>query len=147
MHLEAKHPGAVALLAFVGHQGRVDLEEDVGEGGAEVGAVDVGVPRRFRVVEVLAFGAVELDGLDVRVVRHAGREERRGAAEDPRAFAEVGFLVFFQLRQGMGVIIGDSSSLPWNSGYYRCGDSAGKGEGLGNRLKDDVPFWLSPWWW
>lgn len=131
MHLEAKHPGAIALLALVGHQGRVDLEEDVGEGGAEVGAVDVGVPRRFRVVEVLAFGAVELDGLDVRVVRHAGREERRGAAEDPRAFAEVGFLVFFQLRGGAaGIIIGELM-LAVEFGYHRCGDSGGKRGGVG----------------
>ncbi len=121
MDLEAEHAGAVALLALVGHQGRVDLEEDVGEGGAEVGAVDVGVPRRLRVVEVLAFGAVELDGLDVRVVGHAGREERGGAAEDPRAFAEVGFFVFFQLWRGTGIIIGDSSCLPRRFGWERGG--------------------------
>ncbi len=58
--LEAKDARHVAGSALLRDQGRVDLEEDVVEGGAEVGAVDGGVARRFRVVDVLALGAVHL---------------------------------------------------------------------------------------
>ena len=61
--LEAVAPGRMALGGLGGRQGGVDLEEDLGEGGAEVGAVDGGVAARLWVVEVLAAGAPELDGL------------------------------------------------------------------------------------
>jgi len=50
-------------------EGRVDEEEEVREGGAEVGAVDRAVARGFRRVDVLAAAAVELDGFFVRDVR------------------------------------------------------------------------------
>lgn len=43
VHLEAVAPWRVALDTLGGDEGRVDLEEDVVEGGAEVGAVDSGV--------------------------------------------------------------------------------------------------------
>ncbi len=46
------------------------------EGGSEIGAVDGGVPGGFRVVEVFAFGTVELYGFYVWVVGEAGWEER-----------------------------------------------------------------------
>ena len=67
------------------------------ERGAEVGAVDGGVAGGFGIVQVLAFAAVEFDGLDVREVGHAGREEGVVGAGDAGAFAEVGFFVFFEL--------------------------------------------------
>ena len=97
MNPEPKHPRTIPLLALFGNKGRVNLKEDVGEGSAEIGAVDVGVAGGFGVVEVFAFGAVEFDGLDVGVVGHAGGEEWGGGAEDAGTFAEVGFFVFFQL--------------------------------------------------
>lgn len=55
------------------------------------------MPGRFRVVEVLAFGAVELDGGAGREVGEPGGEEGMCVAEDAGAFAEVGFFVFFEL--------------------------------------------------
>jgi hypothetical protein len=49
-------------------EGRVDEEEQVREGGAEVGAIDRAVARRFGRVDVFAAAAVELDRLFVRDV-------------------------------------------------------------------------------
>ena len=97
MHLEAENPRTIPLFAFFGHKGRIDLEQDIRERSTEVGAIDVGVPGGFGVVEVFAFGAVEFDGLDVWIIGHAGGEEGGGGAEDARAFAEIGFFVFFEL--------------------------------------------------
>ena len=54
MHLEAEDLGLVAPSGLRGDQRRVDLEEHVVEGGAEVGAVDGGVFGGFRVVDVFA---------------------------------------------------------------------------------------------
>lgn len=95
--LEAVDAGDVALGGLGRHQRRVHLEHDVVERGPEVGAVDGRVPRRLRVVHVLAPRAVQLHGLLVRRVRRAHREERVRAAEHPRALAEVGFLVLVEL--------------------------------------------------
>lgn len=94
---EAVDPGLVSFLRLLRDQRGVDLEQDVLEGGAEVGAVDGGVAGGFRVVEVFTFGAVELDGLDVGVVRHAHGEERVVFAHDARTLAEIALLVFLQL--------------------------------------------------
>lgn len=68
------------------------------EGGAEVGTVDGGVPRGFRIVDVFALGAVHLDGLLVGDIGLAHREERMRVADDAGAFAEVGFFVFVKLK-------------------------------------------------
>lgn len=102
MHLEAKYPRFVPLDRFLGDESGIDLEENVLEGGAEVGAIDDGVAGRFRVVEVFAFGAVELDGLDVGEVGHAGWEEQVGVAHDAGTFAKVAFFVFFELGASEG---------------------------------------------
>lgn len=67
------------------------------ERGAKVSAVDGGVSGRFWVVEVFAFTAVELDGLDVGKVGHAGWEERVVLAHDTGTFAKVAFFVFLKL--------------------------------------------------
>lgn len=102
MHFEPKNPRAIPVLVLLRHQRRVHLKQDVRETRPEVGAVDVGVAGRFRVVEVLALGAVELDGSAGGEVREAGREERVGVAEDPGAFAEVGFFVLVELELLVG---------------------------------------------
>lgn len=97
MDAEAKAARDVALGRLDGHQGRVDLEEDVVERRAKVGAVNAGVPRRLWVVYVLAPCAVELDRLRAGYVAHAHRQQRVRAAVDAGAFAKVALFVFFQL--------------------------------------------------
>lgn len=69
--LEAVAPGCVSLGGLGWRQGGVDLEEDLGEGGAEVGAINSRVTTGLRVVEILAAGAPELDGLLVGDVGQA----------------------------------------------------------------------------
>lgn len=95
--LEAVAPGRVALGGLGGRQGGVDLEEDLGEGGAEVGAVNSGVAARLWVVEVLAPGAPELDGLLVGNVGQANGQEWVRVAMDAGAFAEICLLVLLKL--------------------------------------------------
>lgn len=97
MHFEAVDLGLVAAAGFFGDEGWVDLEEDVVERGAEVGAVDGGVARGLGVVEVFAFGAVELYAFLVRDVGEAHGEEGVVLAHYAGAFAEVAFFVFFEL--------------------------------------------------
>lgn len=97
MHLEAEHLRLIPLGRFLRNKRRVDLEEDVLEGGAEVGAVDVGVAGGLWVVEVFAFAAVEFHGLDVWEVGHAGWEKRVGTADHTGAFAKIAFFIFFEL--------------------------------------------------
>lgn len=100
MDLEAEDLGDVTLHGLDGDESGVNLEQDVLEGSAEVSAVDGGVAAGFRVVDVLAFAAVELDRLDVGQVGHAGWEERLGFADHAGTFAEVGLLVFLELEKG-----------------------------------------------
>lgn len=95
--LEAVAPGRVALDGLGGRQGGVDLEEDLGEGGAEIGAVDGGVAARLWVVEILAPGTPELDGLLVGDVGQADGQEGVRVAMDAGAFAEVGLLILLEL--------------------------------------------------
>lgn len=98
MDLEAEDARHVPFQTLCRYQRRVDLEDDVVEGGAKVGSVDGGVAARLRVVHVLAAGAVELDGFNVGDVRQAHGEERVVKAVDAGAFAKLGFLIFFKLR-------------------------------------------------
>jgi hypothetical protein len=58
----------IAITRFRGNKSWVDLEEDVVETAAEVGAVDTSVPGGFRVVDVFAFRAVEFYGAKGGVV-------------------------------------------------------------------------------
>jgi hypothetical protein len=105
----------VPPLRFLRYQGRVDLEEDVVEGGAEVGAVDAVVARGLGVVDVLALGAVEFDIAGVGDVVLAHGEQVLGFAEDARAFAEGALLVFLDLdvKISMGqVILRDVVNVP-----------------------------------
>jgi hypothetical protein len=97
VHLKAEDPGLVAALALGRQHVGVHLEEDVVEGGAEVGAVDDGVARRLWVVEVFAAGAVELHGGGVCDVGLAHGEERLGLAHDAGALAEVGLFELLEL--------------------------------------------------
>lgn len=90
--LEAEDLWFIAAARFRGHQSRVDLEEDVVEGAAKVGAVDTGVARRLGVVDVLALGAVEFHGLQSGVVAGAEGQERVRFAHDAWAAAKVGLL-------------------------------------------------------
>lgn len=103
--LEAVAPGRVALGGLGGRQGGVDLEEDLGEGGAEVGAVDGGVAARLWVVEVLAAGAPELDGLLVGDVGQADGQEGVRVAVDAGAFAEVSLFILLELDPPLEVSI------------------------------------------
>ena len=48
------------------------MKKNVRKRGAEVGAIESGVAGGFRIVQVFASGAVQLDELDVRSVRHTG---------------------------------------------------------------------------
>ena len=62
MNPKPKHLRLVPSNRFGRQHVGVDLEEDVVEGGAEVGAVDGGVTRGLGVVEVFAAAAVEFYG-------------------------------------------------------------------------------------
>lgn len=95
--LEAVAPWCVALGGLGGGQGGVDLEEDLGEGGAEVGAIDGRVAAGLWVVEVLAAGAPELDGLLVGDVGQADGQEGVRIAVDAGALAEVCLLILLEL--------------------------------------------------
>ena len=97
--------GLVPPLRLLRDQGRVDLEEDVQESGAEVRAVDAVVAGRLRVVDVLAFRAEKFHaGCAGRVVLAHGQEVL-AAADDAGAFAEGAGFVFFHLR-------GRTSTIP-----------------------------------
>lgn len=67
------------------------------EGGAEEGAIDGGVARRFRVVDVLASGAVEFHGLVVGDVGESHGEERVRMAHYAGTLAKVTLFVFLEL--------------------------------------------------
>ena len=95
--LEAVDAGYVTLDALSGDQGGVDLEDDVVEGGAEVGTIDSSVAGRLGVVNVLAPGAIELHRPEIRYVRESHRQERVAVALDAGALPELGFLVFLKL--------------------------------------------------
>lgn len=97
VYLEAVDSGLVATQALLRVQGGIHLEEDGVEGGAEVGTVDGGVAGGFGVVDVFAFGAVELDGALVGEVGLAHGEERMAFAHDARTLAKVAFLVLVKL--------------------------------------------------
>ena len=68
------------------------------EGGAEVRAIDAIVAGGFRVVQVLAFRAVEFHVRGVRDVVLAGGEQMVGFADDARAFAEDALFVLLHLQ-------------------------------------------------
>ena len=80
-------------------EARVDEEEQVREGGAEVRAVDRAVPRRLRRVDVLAAAAVELDGLLIWYVSQPDGQERLLQAKDARAAPEVASFVLLKLER------------------------------------------------
>ena len=61
---------------LLNRQSRIHLKQDILKTGAEVCAVDGGVPAALGVVEIFAFPAVELYALDVGEVGEAGGEER-----------------------------------------------------------------------
>lgn len=62
MHPEPIDSRLVPPLRLLRHQRRIDLEQDAVEAGAEVCAIYAVVPGRLGVVDVLAFGAVQLHG-------------------------------------------------------------------------------------
>lgn len=141
MHPKPKHPRLIPLLRLLRHQGRIDLVEDVGEGGTEVGAVDLGVAAGFGVVEIFAAGAVEFYGLDVGVVGHSRGEEGVGCAEDAGAFAEVAFFVFVELRQTERKMLGLAVDAGRNMQRKKKGGERMGLDGWG-REGDVTPFLL-----
>ena len=90
--LEAEDLRLIPTAGLGRHQSRIDLEENVVERRAKVRAVDAGVAAGFRVVDVLALGAVELDGLEAGIVARALGQQRVRFAHDAWAAAKVGFL-------------------------------------------------------
>ena len=104
MHAESVDARLVAALGLGGRQGRVDLEEDVVEAGAEVGAVDGVVARGFGVVDVLAARAVELDVGHVGYVVLAHGQQVLRFADDARAFAEDALFEFLHLSVLLGFL-------------------------------------------
>lgn len=70
------------------------------ERGAEICAVDRVVPRRFRVVNVFAFGAVESHVAGVGHVVLAHGQQVLRLADDARALAEDALLELVELRAG-----------------------------------------------
>lgn len=121
MHPKPIYPRLIPPLRLDGHERGIDLEEDIGERGAEVGAVDAVVARRLGIVDVLAFGAVEFDGAGAGDVVLAGGEEVLGLADDAGAFAEDALFVFLHLRgiistsglrnRGNGILLPSSPDL------------------------------------
>ena len=73
------------------------LEEDIVKGCAEVGTVDASVAGGFGVVDVFAFGAVELDWLDAGGVCEAHGQQRMLVTHHAGAFSEVSAFVFLEL--------------------------------------------------
>ena len=69
----------------------------MGEGGAEVRAVDGTVARGLRGVDILAAAAVELDCLLIRDVGQADGKKGMGLAEDTGTSSEIGAFVLVQL--------------------------------------------------
>jgi hypothetical protein len=67
------------------------------EGGAEVGAIHGCVAGGAREEDVLAFGAVDVDGADAGVVCLADGEDGLHPAEDAGTTTEVGGLEFLVL--------------------------------------------------
>lgn len=114
--LEAVAPGRVTLGGLGGRQGGVDLEEDLGEGSAEVGPVDGGVAARLWVIKVLAAGTPELDGLLVGDVGRADGQEGVRVAVDAGAFAEVCLLVLLELVPPLDVSIPALHTKSWGGG-------------------------------
>ena len=92
MDFEPKDLRLIPLARLRGDKGGIDLEQDVVERGAEVRPVDARVAAGLGVVDVLAFRAVQLHGLQARVVARADRQERMRLAHDPGTAAEVRFL-------------------------------------------------------
>lgn len=97
MHLEAEDLRFVAANGFIWDEGGVDLEDDVMEGGTKVGAIDSRVAGRLWIVDIFAFGTVELDGLHICDVGQSHGEEVLLFAVDARTFAEVALLVLIEL--------------------------------------------------
>lgn len=100
VYFEAVDARDVSLDALGGDERWVDLEDDVVEGGAEVGTVDGGVTGGLWVVEILAAGAVELDWFEVGDIGEAHGKEGMGVAVDARAFSKLGLFVLVELFQG-----------------------------------------------
>lgn len=97
MDFEAVDTGEVSLGALSGDQGGVHLEDDVMERCAEVSSIDSAVSSRLGVVEILASCTVQLDSLDIGIVRLAHWQERVLLAHNARALSKVRLLVLVEL--------------------------------------------------
>jgi len=86
---EAKYAGDVDLFGLFRLQLGEDEKEEVGEGGAKVCAVDIIMPGRFALIDVLALCAVQLNGLFAFLIRHSDGEQGLVVTEHTGAGAEV----------------------------------------------------------
>jgi hypothetical protein len=104
MNPEAKDPRGV-FFRRLGHDALiVRQQEEVAEGRAEVGAVQVGVLRAARVVRLVAAGAEHLHREFSRDIRETDGQDGLALAEGPRAPAEAHVLelliLFGKTQQG-----------------------------------------------
>jgi hypothetical protein len=99
---EAENPRRV-FFRRLGHDTLVMREqEEVAEGRAEVGAVEVGVLRAARVVRLVAAGAEHFHGEFTRDIRETDGQDRLALAQGPRAPAKahvLELLILFETTQ------------------------------------------------
>jgi hypothetical protein len=108
MHAETVDARLIAAGALGRNQIGEHLKEDTMERRTKVGAVNRGVTRRLRIVDILALGAVESDSALVGNIVQAHREEVLTLAQNAGAFAEVAIFVLFSLgeeRRGQLLIL------------------------------------------
>lgn len=113
MDLEAKYAGHVAVVGLGGYQSRVDLKENVVEGGAKIGAIDQRMTGGFGIIDVFATCAVEFDGLDVGIIGLTHGQQRMRFAHNAWAFTELGLLVLVKLtRFSLILVVSKKRNVP-----------------------------------
>mmetsp|Transcript_22055 Transcript_22055/g.56292 ORF Transcript_22055/g.56292 Transcript_22055/m.56292 type:complete len:220 (+) Transcript_22055:192-851(+) len=93
---ESKDARHVARRGWRGHELPIALHEEMAKGGAKVGAVDIGLPRRARVVNVLAATAKDLGRVHARQVALADWQCRLALAVHTWAAPKVAVLIFLE---------------------------------------------------
>lgn len=97
MDFESINSWGISFIALWRDECGVDLEEDVVERCTKVCSINSCVARRFGVVDILAFGTVELYCFKVWVVRLSHRQQGLRFAHHSRAFAKIILFVLLKL--------------------------------------------------